>query len=147
VAAGYSTRSLPQKLGIKPGTSIVALNAPPAYSSLLGKLPDGATLHTRLGKTATFIQWFVRHRNQLETIFPRLAEALVDEGTLWVSWPKQASGVKTDLNENIIRDVGLNQGLVDVKVVTVEEVWSGLKFVRRVENRAGTLDHLPRRVR
>ncbi|HWN17422.1 MAG TPA: DUF3052 domain-containing protein [Gemmatimonadales bacterium] len=135
MAAGYSTRRLTQKLGIKPGTSIVALDAPPAYSSLLGKLPDGATLHTRLGGSATFIQWFVRHRNELETTFPRLARALVDQGTLWVSWPKQASGVKTDLNENIIRDVGLDQGLVDVKVIAVDEVWSGLKFVRRMENR------------
>ncbi|HEY8197967.1 MAG TPA: DUF3052 family protein [Gemmatimonadales bacterium] len=137
MAAGYSTRSLAQKLGIKPGTSIVMLNAPPAYSSLLGKLPDGATLHSRLGMTAAFIQWFVRNRNDLVGAFPRLAAALVDEGTLWVSWPKQASGVKIDLNENIIRDVGLSQGLVDVKVIAVDEVWSGLKFVRRVENRAG----------
>jgi hypothetical protein len=65
-----------------------------------------------------------------------LARALTDEGTLWVSWPKQASGVKTDLNENIIREVGLKEGLVDVKVIALDEVWSGLKFVRRVENRA-----------
>jgi len=135
VAAGYSTRSLAEKLGIKPGTSILALNAPPTCPSLLGKLPDGATLHTRLGKTAAFIQWFVRNRNELEATFPRLAGALTDEGMLWVSWPKQASGVKTDLNENIIREVGLNQGLVDVKVIAVDDVWSGLKLVRRVENR------------
>ncbi|HEV8177862.1 MAG TPA: DUF3052 domain-containing protein [Gemmatimonadales bacterium] len=133
--AGYSARSLAEKLGIKPGTRILALNAPSTYPSLLGKLPDGATVHVRLARTAAFIQYFVRNRDELEAMFPRLAGALVDAGTLWISWPKQASGVKTDLNENIIREVGLKHGLVDVKVIAVDEVWSGLKFVRRVENR------------
>jgi hypothetical protein len=65
-----------------------------------------------------------------------LASTLTDEGTLWVSWPKQTPGVRTDLNENIIREMGLKEGLVDVKVIAVDEVWSGLKFVRRVEYRA-----------
>jgi len=136
VPAGYSTRSLPEKLGINPGMHVSALNSPSTYPSLLGKLPDGATLHTRPTTTSAFIHWFVRNRGELDTSFSRLARALTDEGTLWVSWPKQTSGVKTDLNENIIREMGLKEGLVDVKVIALDGVWSGLKFVRRMENRA-----------
>ena len=68
--------------------------------------------------------------------FPRLARALTDNGSLWISWPKKTSGVDTDLTEDVVRAIGLEQGLVDVKVCAVDEVWSGLKFVRRLENRA-----------
>jgi len=142
MAAGYSSRSLADKLGIKPGTQVLVLSAPPAYPSLLGELPDGATLHTRAATTSAFTHWFVRKRDDLDISFPRLARTLSDKGTLWVSWPKQASGVKTDLNENIIREVGLKEGLVDVKVIAVDEVWSGLKFVRRVQNRAGRVSRV-----
>lgn len=85
MAAGYSTRSLAEKLGIKPGTLVLALDAPPAYQSLLGKLPEGAILHTRLATTAPFIHWFVPNRNELNAGFPRLARALTDEGTVWVA--------------------------------------------------------------
>jgi hypothetical protein len=133
--AGYSKRTLVQKLGIKAGTRAVALGAPPAYRSLLGILPEGTTLHSRLPASATFIHQFVHYRDDLAAAFPRLARALEDQGMLWVSWPKQASGVETDLNENVVRELGLGHGLVDVKVAAVDEVWSGLKFVRRVENR------------
>ena len=133
--AGYSKRTLVEKLGIAAGTRAVVLDAPATYRALLGTLPTGATLHSRLPKTASFIQQFARRRSDLAADFPRIAKALADEGTLWISWPKQASGVETDLNENIIREMGLSHGLVDVKVAAVDEVWSGLKFVRRLENR------------
>jgi hypothetical protein len=136
VPAGYSNRALSDKLGIKPGTRIVALNAPAAYPSLLGTLPAGATLHSRLPSSSGFIHRFARRRDELTADFPRLARALADDGTLWISWPKQASGVATDLSEDVVREIGLAEGLVDVKVCAVDEVWSGLKFVRRVENRA-----------
>jgi hypothetical protein len=135
VPAGYSKRSLSQKLGIKPGTQVVALGAPPGYSSLLGSLPDGTRLHSRLPPASGFIHRFVRSGAELAGDFPRLAQALTDNGTLWVSWPKRASGVATDLDENVVRKMGLAQGLVDVKVCAVDEVWSGLKFVRRLQNR------------
>lgn len=134
--AGYSQRSLSEKLGIKPGTRVVALGAPRTYSSLLGRLPPGATLHSRLSAHPPFIHRFVRRRHELRVDFPRLANALRDGGTLWISWPKKASGVDTDLDENIVREIGLAEGLVDVKVCAVDEVWSGLKFVRRVGNRS-----------
>jgi hypothetical protein len=134
-AAGYSKRTLIEKLGIKPGTRVVMLGAPAGYPALLGTLPPGATLSSRLPASAGFIHQFVRRRQDLASDFPRLARALEDEGTLWISWPKQTSGIDTDVNENVVREIGLSHGLVDVKVAAVDEVWSGLKFVRRVENR------------
>jgi hypothetical protein len=134
--SGYSKRTLVEKLGIKPGTRVVMLSAPPSYPASLGALPPGATLHSRLPTASDFIHGFVRTRDDLAADFPRLAHALTDEGTLWISWPKRASGLDTDLSENIVRELGLKEGLVDVKVCAVDEVWSGLKFVRRIENRS-----------
>ena len=97
---------------------------------------SGATLRSRLPASSSFIHRFARLQKDLAKDFPRLARTLADEGTLWVSWPKQASGVETDLNENVVRELGLAQGLVDIKVCAVDDVWSGLKFVRRVVNRS-----------
>jgi hypothetical protein len=136
--AGYSKRALGDKLGIKPGTAVVALGAPAAYPSLLGPLGQGVILRSRLSDSADFIHYFARRHENLQADFPRLSRALTDQGALWISWPKRASGVETDLDENVIREIGLLHGLVDVKVCAVDEVWSGLKFVRRVSNRAKT---------
>jgi hypothetical protein len=133
--AGYSKRTLVEKLGIKPETQVVVLGAPATYPSLLGRLPIGATLRSRLPASAAFIHQFAQRRQDLTADFPRLARALTDQGTLWISWPKQASDVDTDLNENVVREIGLSHGLVDVKVAAVDEVWSALKFVRRLRNR------------
>jgi hypothetical protein len=133
--AGYSKRTLVQKLGIKPGTQIAVLGAPVTYPSLLGTLPTGATLRSRRPASDAFLDQFARRRKELTAVFPRLARALTDEGTLWISWPKQAAGVDTDLYVFLVREIGLSHGLVDVKVAAVDETWSGLKFVRRVENR------------
>jgi hypothetical protein len=133
--AGYSSRTLAEKLGIKAGTHVTALHAPPTYAALLGALPQGATLHSRLSRSSTFIHRFATSRRELAGEFPRIARALTDDGTVWISWPKKASGVDTDLTENVVRELGLAEGLVDVKVCAVDEVWSGLKFVRRVANR------------
>src|SRR3954465_2333775 len=104
-AAGYSKRTLVQKLGIKPGVRVIAIGAPPTYRALLGTLPTGATLHSRLPATATFVHQFVHRRSELAAMFPRLARALEDSGTLWISWPKQTSGVETDLTENVVREI------------------------------------------
>ena len=135
MTAGYSNRSLADKLGIKPGTRIIALGAPPNYAKLLGPLPEGGSISTRIARPAGFVHQFVTQRSELERAFPSIDAALVDAGTVWISWPKKASGVATDLTENVIREVGLPLGLVDVKVCAVDEVWSGLKFVRRKEKR------------
>jgi hypothetical protein len=135
MTAGYSRRSLSEKLGIKPGMRVTALGAPPDYTSLLGTLPKGVTLHSRHPTSADFIHRFAQERKDLATDLPRLVRALTDKGALWISWPKHASGVHTDLNENIVRELGLAEGLVDVKVCAVDQVWSGLKFVRRLADR------------
>jgi hypothetical protein len=134
--AGYSTRSLSEKLGIRPGTRIIALGAPPDYRSWLGPLPPETSISSRLPQSAEFIHRFARSRRELGANLPRMARALADDGALWISWPKKSSGVESDLNENVIRDQGLELGLVDVKVCAIDEVWSGLKFVRRVANRS-----------
>lgn len=129
--AGYSKRSLVEKLGIKDGAAVAILGAPRGYARLLGTLPRTA----RAGVPLDFIQLFTREKRALEREFGRLARSLAPAGMLWVSWPKKASGVATDLTEDVIRAVGLAHGLVDVKVAAVDEVWSGLKFVRRLKDR------------
>ncbi len=133
--AGYSSRSLVEKLGIKSGTAVILLGGPPGYAAMLGELPAGADIRTRLASSARFIHQFARLRSELETAFPRAAKALADDGMLWISWPKKASKLPTDLTEDVVRAIGLPLGLVDVKVCAVDETWSGLKFVRRKELR------------
>ena len=133
--AGYSGKPLVQKLGIKSGTTIAILNAPAGYVRLLGKLPPQVTRKTTTAGTLDFIQFFTTERRDLERRFAALARSLAPAGMLWISWPKQASGVATDLTENVIRGIGLANQLVDVKVAAVDDVWSGLKFVRRLADR------------
>jgi hypothetical protein len=133
--AGYSGRSLVDKLGIKPGTRIAILGAPRGYRATLGKLPPGVTVAGAVRGTLPFIQFFTRSRVVLESKFPTLVRALEPDGALWISWPKKASGVSTDLTEDVVRGVALGGGLVDVKVAAVDDIWSGLKLVRRVQDR------------
>jgi hypothetical protein len=133
--AGYSARTLVEKLGIKPGTAIAILNAPTAYARTLGTLPAGVTRRRRVAAPLDFIQCFTSAKAELERRFRALADALAPAGMLWISWPKKSSGVPTDLTEDVIRAVGLAHGLVDVKVAAVDDVWSGLKFVRRLKDR------------
>jgi hypothetical protein len=133
--AGYSPRPLVAKLGIKPNTRIAIMGAPRGYRATLGPLPEGVALSTTLRGTLPFIHFFTKQRAALESRFPMLKRALSTDGALWVSWPKQSSGVATDLTENDVRDVALTNGLVDVKVCAVDDIWSGLKLVRRVKDR------------
>jgi hypothetical protein len=133
--AGYSTRPLRDKLGIKPGFRI-ALVAPPAgYGTTLGPLPSGVARSRALRGPLDLIQVFVTRAADLERRFPALKKALAIDGALWVSWPKKASGRSTDLGEGAVRGIGLAHGLVDVKVCAVDETWSGLKFVYRLKDR------------
>lgn len=134
--AGYSGRSLVNKLGIKPHTRAAILRAPKGYSRTLGKLPMGVTTTAAVRGKLSFIHVFTSSARDLTALFPRMAKALQDDGMLWVSWPKGTSGVPTDLTEDRIREIGLPHGLVDVKVCAVDDTWSGLKFVRRLANRA-----------
>jgi hypothetical protein len=133
--AGYSKRSLVQKLGIKPGTNIILFHAPDGYEQMLGELPPDVVVASSLGSAQDFIQFFTKEREELDAAFPALKQALAHDGALWISWPKGSSKLATDLNENIVREIGLREGLVDVKVIAVDDVWSGLKFVYRVKDR------------
>jgi hypothetical protein len=133
--AGYSKKSLAGKLGVQPNTRIIALNMPAHYESLLGKLPDGTVVKSALTGSQRFIHFFSEHAADLENRFPSLKDHLSSNGTLWISWPKKTSGVRTDLTEDLVRAIGLRNGLVDVKVCAVDDVWSGLKFVYRLRDR------------
>jgi hypothetical protein len=133
--AGYSTRTLVEKLGIKPGAAIAILNPPTAYARTLGKLPARVMRRRRVAAPLDFIHYFTSAKAELDRGFRALADALAPAGMLWISWPKKSSGVATDLTEDVIRAVGLAHGLVDVKVAAVDDVWSGLKFVRRLKDR------------
>lgn len=141
--AGYSGTPLIQKLGIKPGGRVCILSAPPGYAKTLGPLPADVTLLSRLGKAHSldFIHFFALRSRQLRVKFAELKTALRFDGSLWISWPKRSSDlirqsqVESDLDENIVRQIGLEAGLVDVKVAAVDETWSGLKFVYRLQDR------------
>ena len=133
--AGYSKRSLPEKLGLKPGSNYIVINEPPNYAEVLGELPSGLKLARSLRAPLDFIQFFTTERKHLEKNIGALKRALVSNGVLWVSWPKGASKVKTDVNENVVREIALKNGLVDIKVCAVDEVWSGLKLVIPLKNR------------
>lgn len=133
--AGYSKRSLTEKLGIKEGAKVAILHPPPNYGSTLGPLPDGVQLLKKLQPQTNFIQFFALTRGKLEDAFLGLKRALTQDGMLWISWPKKASKIATDLNENLVREIGLKHGLVDTKVCAVDEIWSGLKFVYRIKDR------------
>jgi hypothetical protein len=133
--AGYSRRSLVDKLGIKPGASVLIVGAPRGYAKMLGRLPEGVSVVRSVRPRLDFIHLFTTRRADLERRFGDLQRALAPAGMLWVSWPKQASGVTTDVTGDVVRGVALARGLVDVKVCAIDDVWSGLKLVRRVKDR------------
>jgi hypothetical protein len=130
---GYSGTPLPKKLGIKAGFRALLANAPAEVrAELRGAL---AECEVQRGDALDFVMVFTKSRVELGKEFSRLAKLLAPAGMLWVSWPKKSSGVETNVDENVAREIGLAAGLVDVKVCAVTEVWSGLKFVRRVKDR------------
>lgn len=133
--AGYSGTPLIQKIGIKPGHRIILRNHPPSFVKDLGRLPEGTQTAERVSGSANVVVYFTDRLTALQKDFSRLAATLVPDGMLWISWPKKASGRATDLTEDIVRRVGLECGLVDVKVCAIDETWSGLKFVIRVKDR------------
>ena len=134
--AGYSGTPLQKKLGIKPGARVLFVNQPPSLRGGLGELPEGVKVLKSTGADLDFVHVFVKSRAELEKQFAAMAARLQPAGMLWISWPKKASGVPTDLNENIVREIGLAAGLVDVKVCAVDETCSGLKFVIPLRDRA-----------
>jgi hypothetical protein len=132
---GYSGTPLPRKLGLKKGGTIVLIGAPPNFARHLTPLPAGAEIIRRPSSPMRLVLFFVIERAQLESHFRALAAQLDPAGMLWVAWPKKASGVATDLDENVVRKVGLVAGLVDNKVCAIDDVWSGLRFQYRLKDR------------
>lgn len=135
-SAGYSGTPLPRKLGIKPGARVALLDAPEGFESTLGSLPQGVTVGRRLGRRPhdVIVAFFAR-RSLLERRLRVLAAALDPAGGLWIAWPKRASGVPTDVTENVVRTRALAAGLVDNKVCAIDDVWSGLRLVYRLHDR------------
>lgn len=134
--AGYSGTPLPKKLGIKEGTRVALVNAPKDFESELGELPDNVEFIKRPTKSLDIILFFVLSERALTRDFAKLATKLKANGMMWISWPKKSSGVSTDLSEQRVREIGLDAGLVDVKVCAIDETWSGLKFVYRLKDRS-----------
>jgi hypothetical protein len=130
---GYSGTPLPKKLGIKDGFRVCFVAAP---SEVLSELKTAVAEAAPNGKAPIdFAMVFSKSKTELRKEFRRVSKLLAPSGMLWVSWPKKSSGVATDLDENIVRGIGLAAGLVDVKVCAVTDIWSGLKFVRRLKDR------------
>ncbi|HYT00586.1 MAG TPA: DUF3052 family protein [Thermoplasmata archaeon] len=133
--AGYSHRTLVEKLGIRPGDKIAIIGAPAGYRKTLGPLPPDVRNPGPNTTNLDFVQLFVRDRRALVDQLRDLRKHIKPTGMIWVSWPKQASGVPSDLTEDVIRTVAIETGLVDVKVAAIDETWSGLKLVIRVKDR------------
>jgi hypothetical protein len=133
--AGYSGTPLPKKLCIKEGARVALVSAPADFESVLGALPEGARFVPASRKGLDVVLLFARSRAELVRRFESLAARIAPDGSLWVAWPKRASGVETDLAEPYVRQHGLDVGLVDVKVCAVDETWSGLRFIYRLKDR------------
>jgi len=133
--AGYSGTPTAKKLGIKPGLDVVVLGAPEDYAALVDGLPDGFEWRTSLRGSADLVHVFVAKAAVLERRIGELRAAIAPDGALWVSWPKKAAKVPTDVTEDVIRRIALANGLVDVKVCAVDATWSGLKLVIPVVQR------------
>lgn len=133
--AGYSGTPLVKKLGIKPGHRVAILNAPDEFDTTLGPLPVDVSVIWQLRASCDVIVFFTKSNVALGKQFLRLMQNLAPTGGLWIAWPKKASGVATDLTEDVIRNLALANGLVDNKVCAIDETWSGLRLVYRLKDR------------
>ncbi len=132
MTAGYSGTPLPKKLGIKDGSRLITLRAPPNFIDALQPLPARVSVSTQAVGEADVIVLFVTRFSKFMTEFAKASRLMpAGGGMLWVAWPKKAAKTDTDLDEGIIRDHGLTTGLVDTKVCAIDEKWSGLRFSRR----------------
>jgi len=134
--AGYSGTPLAKKLGIKEGCRIAIINAPNDFESTLEQLPSGVEFVKRPTKALDIILLFVLTERALARDFAKLAARLTATGMIWIAWPKKSSGVSTDLSFERVQRIGLDAGLVDVKICAIDETWSGLKFVYRLKDRS-----------
>jgi hypothetical protein len=134
-SAGYSGTPLPKKLGIKEGARVAFVDAPEGFEDTLGPLPDGVALKRQLRGPLDVVVFFTASRAKLERRIEKLRAALDPAGRLWVAWPKRASGVPTDVTEDVVREIALANKLVDNKVAAVDATWSGLQLVIRRRDR------------
>jgi Protein of unknown function (DUF3052) len=133
--AGYSGTSLAKKLGIKEGTIIYPVNAPAGYAGLLSPLPENAIIARTDSEELDLVHLFTKSRSELIRLIDHYKSKIKQNGAVWVSWPKKASGIPSEITEDSVREVALPLGLVDIKVCAVDDTWSGLKLVIRKENR------------
>ncbi|MGE0105068.1 MAG: DUF3052 domain-containing protein [Blastocatellales bacterium] len=133
--AGYSGTPLAKKLGIREGTSIVAIDAPKDYLDLLDPLPERVKFSSKIDRTTDIVHIFSADRSALSTALTKFRKVLDPQAMVWVSWPKKSAKVPTDITEDVVREVALPLGFVDVKVCAVDPTWSGLKLVVRKELR------------
>jgi hypothetical protein len=126
----YAGTPLPKKLGIRANWVVALVNAPEGFEATLGELPDGVTLRREAVEPNDLVLWFLSVREELERDVAHMG-ALCGVGGIWIIWPKKASGVVSDLTQNVVRQVGLASGLVDYKICSVDKTWSGLRFTRR----------------
>ena len=135
VAAGYSGTPLAKKLGIKSNSRIRLAHEPEHYFSLFTDLPVDVKIVRGTNTKKDLIHYFAVSASDLEREIGGLRQEIEENGAIWISWPKKTANMKTDLNENIIRDIALRNKLVDVKVCAIDQTWSGLKLVIRVKDR------------
>ncbi len=133
--AGYSGTPLAKKLGIKEGNKVFVVNAPDLYLESLEPLPPGVEFVLRLTNKTDIVHVFLDRKAELEKALTRFRTKIKPAGTVWVSWPKKAAEVPTDITEDVVRAMALPLGFVDIKICAVDEVWSGLKLVIRKELR------------
>jgi Protein of unknown function (DUF3052) len=133
--AGYSGTPLARKLGIKTGAVILTVNAPSHYAALLDPLPEGTTIVQSTTERPDLVHIFTTKRAELADALETYKSSIKQDGAIWISWPKKASRVASEVTEDTVREVALPLGLVDIKVCAVDEVWSGLKLVIRREHR------------
>ncbi|EQA34995.1 hypothetical protein LEP1GSC047_1688 [Leptospira inadai serovar Lyme str. 10] len=129
--AGYSGTPLAKKLGFKEGQTAILIGEPTYFFDLLENLPEGIKFKKKLSGKFDYIHLFTKSAKELEIYFPKFETFLAEKGMVWISWPKGSSGVITDVKEGKVREIGLKNGLVDVKVCAVDSIWSGLLFRRR----------------
>ena len=135
-AAGYSGTPLAKKLGVGPGTRVTTVDAPENLHALLDPIPDDVVFQSKLSERADVVLVFVTERARLNKLVAVAGRAVFPAGGVWICWPKRASGVPTDITEDVLREVILPTGLVDNKVCAVDATWSGLRFVWRKELRS-----------
>lgn len=133
--AGYSGTPLAKKIGIKEGARVALVNAPKDFQFEPTELPDNVDFVKGSAKSLDIILYFVTTEGVLAKDFSKLAARLTSNGMIWIAWPKKSSGVATDLTFNRVQTIGLDAGLVDVKICAVDDTWSGLKFVYRLKDR------------